>query len=70
MKSGAGKPPKRKEIMSEHEYLPHKKTITANPLVLSFEEEDRGKRVYYAARWVHATEQPGPWSDIESAIIP
>jgi len=50
--------------------LPHFETETANPIVLAFEEEERGLRVFYAARWVNNTSQSGPWSDIESAIIP
>ena len=45
-------------------------TGTRNPVVLSFDEADRGKRVFFAARWVNNTLQPGPWSDIESAVIP
>jgi len=45
-------------------------TGTRNPVVLMFEEGERGKRVFFAARWVNNTLQPGPWSDIESAIIP
>jgi len=43
---------------------------TANPIVLDFDEADRGKRVYFAVRWVNNTGHGGPWSDIESAIIP
>jgi len=50
--------------------LPHAEIETANPITLSFEEEERGLRVFYAARWLNNTAQPGPWSDIESAIIP
>ena len=50
--------------------LPHRVTATSNPVVIDFEEEDRGKRVYFAARWLNNTAQPGPWSDIESAIVP
>jgi hypothetical protein len=50
--------------------LPHLETATANPITLDFEEEERGARVFFAARWLNNTAQPGPWSDIESAIIP
>jgi hypothetical protein len=42
----------------------------ANPIVLRFEEDERGKRVYYAARWINNTSQSGPWSGIESAFVP
>jgi len=50
--------------------LPHLETATANPITLTFEDEERGKKIYYAARWLNNTAQPGPWSDIESAFIP
>jgi hypothetical protein len=50
--------------------LPHLETETANPIVLSFEEEERGLRVFFAARWINSTAKGGPWSDIESAIVP
>ena len=49
--------------------LIHNEDATANPIELFFEEEDRGKRVYFAVRWTNGSEK-GPWSDIESAIIP
>ena len=39
--------------------LPHLETATANPIVLEFEEEERGMRVYFAARWVNNTSQHG-----------
>jgi hypothetical protein len=51
-------------------HLANMVTGTRNPVVLMFEEGERGKRVFFAARWVNNTLQPGPWSDIESAIIP
>jgi len=50
--------------------LPHFETETANPVVLTFEEDERGKRVFFAARWINNRAQGGPWSDIESAFIP
>jgi hypothetical protein len=50
--------------------LPHYETETANPIVLTFEDEERGMRVFFAARWINNTAKPGPWSDIESAFIP
>jgi len=51
-------------------FLPHLETATANPIVLEFTEEERGLRVFYAARWLNNTLQHGHWSDIESAIVP
>jgi len=60
-----------KENRPEHiGALPHFETETANPIILDFDEEERGKRVYFAARWINNTAQGGPWSDIESAFIP
>jgi hypothetical protein len=50
--------------------LPHVDTVTANPIVLFFEEEERGRRVFFAARWLNNKAQAGPWSGIESAIVP
>jgi hypothetical protein len=50
--------------------LPHLESATANPITLTFEEEERGLRVFFAARWMNNTQQPGPWSDIESAFVP
>ena len=43
---------------------------THTPLVIEFEEEDRGKTFWYAVRWENTTGQKGPWSDIMSALIP
>ncbi|MDR2730740.1 MAG: hypothetical protein LBB81_07580 [Treponema sp.] len=45
-------------------------TATANPVIIDFEEEERGSRVFFSARRLNNTAQPGPWSDIEGAIIP
>jgi hypothetical protein len=50
--------------------LSHTETATTNPILLKFKEKDRGKRVYFAARWMNSKEEAGPWSDIESAVIP
>ena len=48
----------------------HLEVETASPITLSFEEHERGKRVYYAARWVNNTAKEGPYSEIQSAVIP
>jgi len=45
-------------------------SVTANPIVLTFEENERGERVFFAARWFNSTSHVGPWSDVESAVIP
>jgi hypothetical protein len=38
--------------------------------VFDYNEEDRGKRVYYADCYENAKGEAGPWSDIVEAIIP
>ena len=43
---------------------------TKNPLDLSFDEDLRGKRVYFAVRWESGTVKKGPESEIFSAVIP
>jgi hypothetical protein len=52
------------------ESLPNVVDATKSPVVLQFKDSDRGRRVYFAARWFNNTEKPGPWSDIESAFVP
>jgi hypothetical protein len=37
---------------------------------LTFEEDERGKKVYFAVRWESGAGKKGLWSDIYSAIIP
>ena len=44
--------------------------LSAGPFTLTFDEEKRGPRVFYAARWLGPKKQRGPWSDIESAVVP
>jgi hypothetical protein len=43
---------------------------TASPFTLSFDEGDRGRRLYFAMRWETMTNLKGPFSEIYSAIIP
>ncbi|MDR2115178.1 MAG: hypothetical protein LBP87_02230, partial [Planctomycetaceae bacterium] len=43
---------------------------TRTPHVLDFTEEERGQKVYVAICWQNEKGQKGPWSEIESAIIP
>jgi hypothetical protein len=50
--------------------LIHSDFATKNPLELVFEEDQRGKKVYFAARWETGAMKKGKWSDIFSAIIP
>ncbi|MDR1902670.1 MAG: hypothetical protein LBQ88_10355 [Treponema sp.] len=50
--------------------LLHSTFATRSPLELGFDEDQRGKRVYFAVRWESGTVKKGPWSDIFSAIVP
>jgi hypothetical protein len=50
--------------------LIHSQFDTRSPLVMEFKEEDRGKMFWFAVRWENTTGQKGPWSEIQSAIIP
>jgi hypothetical protein len=43
---------------------------TRTPHVLEFTEEERGKTVYVAICWQNEKGEKGPWSEIESAIVP
>jgi len=44
--------------------------FSSGPFTLQFAEEQRGQRVFFAARWANSRRDGGPWSDIESAVIP
>jgi hypothetical protein len=43
---------------------------TRTPHVFEFTEEERGKTVYVAICWQNEKGEKGPWSEIESAIVP
>ncbi|MDR3328629.1 MAG: hypothetical protein LBS63_00785 [Prevotellaceae bacterium] len=43
---------------------------THTPFTLEFAEEERGRTVYVAICWQNEQGEKGPWSEIESAIIP
>jgi len=60
-----------KEGRPEHIHqLANVDLISAGVHTLKFDENDRGKRVFFAARWLNSRKEGGPWSDIESAVIP
>jgi hypothetical protein len=61
--------PKRPDKMDE---LTEVDSSTRSPLVLDFEEDERGKVVYFCGRWVMKSSQSGfgPWSTIDYAVIP
>jgi hypothetical protein len=50
--------------------LTHSTFDTHSPLTLEFEGHDRGKTVYYALCWENTRGEKGPWSEINSAVIP
>jgi hypothetical protein len=50
--------------------LLHSEFATRSPLELVFEEDERGKKVYFAVRWENGSGKKGLWSDIMVAIIP
>jgi hypothetical protein len=57
-------------IPTDWEQLNHSEFSTRAMLKLAFSGNERGKIVAYATRWENTKGQKGPWSDIESAIIP
>jgi hypothetical protein len=50
--------------------LTHSVLATRTPHILEFTESERGKTVYVAISWQNSKGQRGPWSEIESAIVP
>jgi hypothetical protein len=40
------------------------------PLVIDFDAADRGKTLYFVARWVSPTGEKGPWTVITMVVIP
>jgi hypothetical protein len=50
--------------------LTHSEFSTRTPLSLSFSGEQRGLTLYFAMRWENTRGEKGPWSNIESVIIP
>jgi hypothetical protein len=52
------------------EELVHSDFDTASPFTLTFDEAERGKRIYFCLRWESNTNLKGPWGEIYSAIIP
>jgi hypothetical protein len=50
--------------------LGHSCFDTHTPLVLEFEEGQRGKALWFAARWENTRGLKGPWTEIQHTIIP
>jgi hypothetical protein len=79
--TGRGKPPHAHGVECAWALLDHSPAgigelvnrviDTASPLILHFNEEDRGRRFYCCFRWIGTVEgHEGDWSEIFSAIIP
>ena len=45
------------------------KSVSSGPLVLEFNENQRGKTLYISARWENSRGEPGPWSDIVKTYV-
>jgi hypothetical protein len=50
--------------------LLHSNIDTNSPFTLVFENDLRGKTVYFALRWENTRGEKGPWSEIQNTIIP
>jgi hypothetical protein len=42
---------------------------TRSPFTVRYGLEDVGKTVYYRSHWVNEKNEPGPWSEVVSAVI-
>ncbi|MDR1681500.1 MAG: hypothetical protein LBS12_06950 [Prevotellaceae bacterium] len=60
----------REEAPATYEELINSKADTHTPLILTFDVPEAGKRLWFAARWVNTVEIEGPWTEIQSVIIP
>jgi hypothetical protein len=50
--------------------LTHSVLATKTPFTLEFNEEQRGKKVFVAIKWQNEKGQMGPWSEVQSIIVP
>ena len=57
-------PPKRPGDLSRHALA------SRTPYTLSFDETERGKTMYAALCWQNAKGETGPWSEMQSTIVP
>jgi hypothetical protein len=44
--------------------------VTKTRFVLSFKEEERGQPVYVALRWENERGKEGPWTEIQTTLVP
>jgi hypothetical protein len=55
---------------ASHVDLVHSTFGTRSPYIFQFDFPDAGKRLYCCLRWENTRGEKGPWSEIQSAIIP
>jgi hypothetical protein len=58
------------EPPAEPRFLSRTELATVTPYALKFTEEDRGKTMYAALQWQNKKGKRGPWSEIQSTVIP
>jgi hypothetical protein len=58
------KPPMLPEELVNHELAAY------SPYELEFAETDRGKTVYVALCWMNSEGKTGPWSIVQSTVVP
>jgi hypothetical protein len=44
-------------------------SATKSPMRVEIDPADRGKKLWFYARWINTREQPGPWTDLEWYIM-
>jgi hypothetical protein len=57
-------PPERPTDLAEHTMA------SRSPHILEFDEADRGKTVYIALQWQNERGITGPWSEMQTAVVP
>jgi len=55
---------------ASHSELSRSAFATSGAVRLEFDLPDRGKTLYYMARWLGAGSKHGPWTEIASVIVP
>ncbi|MDR3350232.1 MAG: hypothetical protein LBN98_01120, partial [Prevotellaceae bacterium] len=50
--------------------LIHSTFDTHSPLTLAFDENQRGQTVYFAFCWENTSGEKGPYSPVQSVVIP
>jgi hypothetical protein len=58
---------RKQKIIAEHA---NANMATWNLVTLEFEEEARGKTVWFCLRWENTRGEKGPWSEFLNAIVP